>query len=556
MIGKIIGNYQITGELAQGGMGAVYRGHHLRLPREVVVKSILLDAFSPSAQAQLKARFCREACIQSQLDHPNIVRVYEFFEAEENYYLVMEYVSGMSLRDLLDKQGAPTPAQTVYLFKQVLAALDYAHNFTYVDESNNRHTGIIHRDINPANLLLDNKGRIKITDFGAVKLTGESRLTQSGFHPGTIEYMSPEQLRGWQIDARSDIYSLGVTFYEMLTGQVPFPRLAGSSDWEVRKGHIEMDPPSILKARPGVPPQLAMIILRALQKDPDARYRSATEFLATLRDYEQRFAGGKQKSQSKSGKLVQPFPAMQTMDGPKTLTFPEELPADQFTFEKAITIPVPPAEPASFPTTIPVQAPVSSPLNAVKTIGGAANVTKPFLFGRRWALTAVVTGLLLAGATLGVHLFSKQSDKSDVQAVMTKVEAIPSTTAEKPDATGEGAVNKEPPPQTTAGSAALDRAAELERQERYDEAIVAYEAYLWRNPQVSDADKVIAKIAGIRRFQRLIETAKAAAGGKSLMTARQSYTEAIQINPDSQIAKTGLAEVERRIAALPRRRRR
>src|SRR5262245_42439927 len=130
MIGKIIGNYQITGELAQGGMGAVYRGHHLRLPREVVVKSILLDSFSPSAQAQLKARFCREACIQSQLDHPNIVRVFEFFETEEKYFLMIQYVSGVSLRDLLDRQGVASPSQAVYLFKQVLSALDYAHNFT------------------------------------------------------------------------------------------------------------------------------------------------------------------------------------------------------------------------------------------------------------------------------------------------------------------------------------------------------------------------------------------------------------------------------------------
>src|SRR5215471_2001093 len=115
MIGRIIGNYQITSELAQGGMGEVYRGRHLYLPREVVVKSILLGAFSPSAQIHLKARFRREAFVQSQLDHPNIVRVYEFFASEENYYLVMEYIQGMTLRDLLARQGTPTSAQAVYL---------------------------------------------------------------------------------------------------------------------------------------------------------------------------------------------------------------------------------------------------------------------------------------------------------------------------------------------------------------------------------------------------------------------------------------------------------
>lgn len=403
MIGKIIGNYQITGELAQGGMGAIYRGHHLRLPREVVVKSILLDSFSPSARSQLKARFRREACIQSQLDHHNIVRVYEFFEAEENYYLVMEYVSGLSLRGLLDKQGAPTPAQTVYLFKQILEALDYAHNFVYVDESNNRHKGIIHRDINPANLLLDNKGRIKITDFGAVKLTGESVLTQSGFHPGTIEYMSPEQLRGWEIDARSDIYSLGVTFFEMLTGQVPFPRPEGGSDWEVRKGHIELDPPSILKLRPDVPPHLALIVSRALQKEPEARYRSAAEFLSALQNYGQR-SPARHKQHGTSGKLNQALSVTQTTAGAETIIYPEESSTDLYPFEDAITIPLSRAEPPSLSTTEPMEAQTSRSFNMAKTIAGIASVTKPILTEPRWALTAAVAGLLLV-ATLG-YLFS------------------------------------------------------------------------------------------------------------------------------------------------------
>src|SRR5262245_11278933 len=128
MSGNVIGSYEITSELAQGGVDAAQRGPPLPPPREVVVKSILLGAFSPSAQDHLRARFRREAFVQSQLDHPNIVRVYEFFAAEENYYLVMEYVSGMSLRDLLSRQGPPTPAQAVYLIKQALAALDSAHH--------------------------------------------------------------------------------------------------------------------------------------------------------------------------------------------------------------------------------------------------------------------------------------------------------------------------------------------------------------------------------------------------------------------------------------------
>jgi serine/threonine protein kinase len=544
MIGKVIGNYQITGELAQGGMGAVYRGHHLRLPREVVVKSILLDSFSPSAQAQLKARFCREACIQSQLDHPNIVRVYEFFETEENYFLVMEYVSGVSLRDLLDRQGVASPSQAVYLFKQVLSALDYAHNFTYVDESNRRHKGIIHRDLNPANLLLDSKGRIKITDFGAVKLTGESKLTQSGFHPGTIEYMSPEQLRGVELDARSDIYSVGVTFYETLTGQVPFPRPPGGSDWEVRKGHIEMEPPSIQKVRPDVSPQLAAIVMRALQKDPKARYASAAEFLATLKEHKQQHVKGKQKSRNK---LVAPaeMPTItQTASDPDEV----EITANGHPFEEAMTIPLSLNEASLSYTTTSTQAPVSSPLNPMTTSGVVASMTKPILSKREWGLTAATVAVFLATILLGAYFFLQQSEEHGMQAAMTKVEARSPEGEKAPAATDDGADIKAPTPTPAINSPALNRAREFEKQERYDRAILAYEAYLWRNQEATEAGQVVARISELRRFQQLMKEAKSAARRNKLSVAQQSYIAALEINPYSQTAKEELAKIERRIA--------
>ena len=184
MIGRQIGNYLVTSEIAQGGMGAVYRGRHQNLPREVVVKAILLSSFPPASRDHLKARFVREAYVQSQLDHPNIVRVYEFFAAEENYYLVMEFVDGMTLRDLVSRRGALPVDHAVSLLRQSLAALTYAHNFDYVDEAGNKLSGVIHRDIKPANLLIDGIGRLKLTDFGIVKLAGESGMTRTGFNPG------------------------------------------------------------------------------------------------------------------------------------------------------------------------------------------------------------------------------------------------------------------------------------------------------------------------------------------------------------------------------------
>ena len=286
MIDKLIGNYRITGELAQGGMGAVYRGRHQNLPREVVVKSILLSSFPPSAQEHLKARFVREAYVQSQLDHPNIVRVFEFFTTEENYYLVMEFIDGMSLRELIKRRGALDPAIALPLFKQALSALAYAHDFSYVDESGRRLTGVTHRDIKPANLLLDGMARLKITDFGIVKLSGESSMTKTGFNPGTVEYMSPEQIRGEVVDARSDIYSLGVTFYEALAGRLPFPPSDTGSEYEVMKGHMELAPPPLLEVRPDLPPALAELVMRALEKDPADRFQTAAEWLDAVSSYE------------------------------------------------------------------------------------------------------------------------------------------------------------------------------------------------------------------------------------------------------------------------------
>ncbi len=377
MIGKIIGNYQITSELAQGGMGAIYRGRHLHLPREVAVKSILLGSYSPSSKVQLKARLRREAYVQSQLDHPNIVRVYEFFAVRDNYYLVMEYVPGMSLRDLLARDGTPAPAQAIYLFKQALVALDYAHNFNYLDESERHNTGVIHRDIKPANMLLDTRGRLKITNFGIVKAMGEQRgmrMTQSGFHPGSVNYISPEQLLGREIDVRADLYSLGVSFYEIITGRLPFQRSAPSSDREIRKSQIEHDPIPIQDLRPDVHPQLAEIIMRSLRKKLEERFQSAATFMEALLDYEQNYAEKAQALRSPSVK-----PAQQWQE-------------DADLQEMNPTSPMAPDE----------SAPLEYP--ALDEIAPAPKLARSW---RKWLLAACGIGLLLAGTAAGAIYFSQ-----------------------------------------------------------------------------------------------------------------------------------------------------
>ncbi len=291
MIGEIVGNYRITNLLASGGMGDVYRGRHLEFPRDVVIKTIRLDNFSINLHDHLKKRFRREALIQAQLDHPHVVRVYEFIPAAANYYLVMEYVNGISLADLL-KQGPLEPKRALQIFKQALEALDYAHHhFSYEDEVGQRHTGIIHRDIKPANLLLDQTERLKLTDFGIVKLIGVSGLTRVGFNPGTIAYMSPEQLLAVdELDARSDLYSLGVTLYEMLAGRVPFEYAADGSESPIRKGHLELEPPPLTQFKPEIDETLHAIVRRALNKNRVERFQTALEFIDALEGYERRMA--------------------------------------------------------------------------------------------------------------------------------------------------------------------------------------------------------------------------------------------------------------------------
>ncbi|HKQ78612.1 MAG TPA: protein kinase [Blastocatellia bacterium] len=562
MIGRIIGNYQITSELAQGGMGAVYRGRHLHLPREVVVKSILLGAFSPSAQSHLKARFRREAFIQSQLDHPNIVRVYEFFAAEDNYFLVMEYVPGMSLRDLLSRQGAPTPAQAVYLLKQALSALDFAYNFSYLDESEHRHTGIIHRDIKPANMLLDTLGKLKLTDFGIVKVMGEETglaMTQSGFHPGTVEYMSPEQLLGHEIDIRSDIYSLGVTFYEIITGRLPFRRSATGSDWEIRKGHIELEPPPILDIRAEVPPQLAAIIMRSLRKNPDDRYQSAAEFLDTLQVYEQYFTGRESTLRSPSVRPTERQTTPLTMEAVKstlldesaTLLAPQarddspstrkphlEDEATALLKSEAATLAAAPA-PASPEPSVDKIAPRSS--------GGQS--------GRKLPLAIGGAGLLLAGTAAGAIFFSQQRPPAPApRAEAAKVGTASPTLAPSaaPASSPIARATIKPKSPATPAPAAVEKmnfklAQSLEQRESYEEAIKLYEDYLDRNPLAADANIVSSYMNELRKMQIALALGDKAMSSRMYPAARKHYLRALTLRPNSQRANDGLAEAETNI---------
>lgn len=288
----IIGSYRIGERIGRGGMGEVFRGHHTKLPREVAIKSISPRAKSHDLRA-LRHRFEREAFIQSQLDHPGIVKIYDYIVAEQTYYIVMEYVEGLSLAQLLAAEGKPLPVErALYLFDQILTAVAYAHSFTYKDQEGNAHRGIIHRDFKPANVLVTPQDRIKITDFGIVKLVGANTTDTFGTGYGSPRYVSPEQAQGLPVDQRSDIYSLGIILYEMLTGSPPFGNDAEKlTRTEILRAQVEREPRAPSSVNAEVAPEVEAIILRALAKDPASRFQTAADFLRAVRLARARDAG-------------------------------------------------------------------------------------------------------------------------------------------------------------------------------------------------------------------------------------------------------------------------
>ncbi|HSE83838.1 MAG TPA: protein kinase [Thermodesulfobacteriota bacterium] len=266
MIGKTVGSYRITEEIGNGGMGRVYKAVHVTLDRAVAMKMI-----HPGLLGNLEIinRFYKEAKIQAQLNHPNIVTVYDFLEVGSAYFIIMEYVYGESLAKILSKQGAFEAHVAVSVFLQILDGIGYAHS-----------KGVVHRDIKPNNFILT-QGFVKITDFGIAQIICDIGLNTTSRVVGTPKYMSPEQILGKRIDHRTDIYSLGVTFYEMLTGSVPFNSNDGS-DYEIKRGHVELPPPLLSEIKPDLSNELANVVQKALSKKPEERFQTADDFRLAL----------------------------------------------------------------------------------------------------------------------------------------------------------------------------------------------------------------------------------------------------------------------------------
>src|SRR5437588_6907026 len=258
------GRYRIVRKLGTGGMANVYLAEDEVLGRRVAIK-ILNDRHA--GDEQFIERFRREAKNAAALSHPNIVSIYDRGEAEGTYYIAMEYLDGRSLKELIVSRGPAPVNVAIDYVRQILAALRFAH----------RH-GIVHRDIKPHNVLVDAEGRLKVTDFGIAR-AGASQMTEAGSIIGTAQYLSPEQAKGSPVDQTSDLYSVGVVLYELLTGTVPF---GGDTPVEIAMKHLSSvpEPPSAHRAE--IPRDLDYVVMRALAKDPAERYQSAEEMSADL----------------------------------------------------------------------------------------------------------------------------------------------------------------------------------------------------------------------------------------------------------------------------------
>lgn len=297
--GQQIGDYLILQELGAGGMGKVYKVQNVISDRLEAMKVLLPDL---TRDSDLADRFLREIKVQASLEHPNIARLHTAMRADNQLLMLMEFVEGRTVESLFTPERPMPLDHAVWYCMQVLSALDYAHV-----------RGIVHRDIKPSNMMLTNQGQIKLLDFGIARVINDPSLTQTRQTVGSLFYMSPEQINGQPVDARSDIYSLGVSLYQMVTGRKPFD---GTSDFSIMAAHMQQQAIPPIQLDPSMPPMLNDVILRAIAKDVNNRFQSAAEFHAGLEGVLRAMQSGGQPA------APQPQPQPQTTPMPPPAAAP------------------------------------------------------------------------------------------------------------------------------------------------------------------------------------------------------------------------------------------
>src|SRR5579859_3571232 len=255
--GQRVGDYEVIAPLGAGGMGRVYKVRNVISNREEAMKILLPDF---AADPDLAARFMAEIRTLAGLDHPGIAQLRTAFQHNNQFVMVMEFVEGTTLEKLAEQTRIPLD-HVLDFSMQVLAALSYAHG-----------KGVTHRDIKPANIMITTHGVVKLMDFGIAKSNEDMQLTRPGTTMGSVYYISPEQVRGGTADARSDLYSFGVTLYEILTGRKPFQ---ADTSYSVLHAQLSQAPTPLIEINPEIPPQLNAIVLRAMEKQPENRFQTA-----------------------------------------------------------------------------------------------------------------------------------------------------------------------------------------------------------------------------------------------------------------------------------------
>ena len=260
MVGQNVGKYKILDKIGRGGMGTVYRAIDETLHRDVAIKVLNAELNDP----EVAKRFRAEAITVARLSHPGIATIYELFEHEGEWLMVMEFVRGETLEGMVSRMGPLSAQRAAELCMQTLAALAHAHSM-----------GVVHRDLKPANVMITENGAVKVMDFGIARVSGSEHLTNAGFMMGTPAYMAPEQVRGGEVDARADLYAMGVVFYRLTTSKLPFK---GDTAFSMVQSQVNDPPTPALSFRHDLPAWVDEVVNRALEKAPEQRFQSAAEF--------------------------------------------------------------------------------------------------------------------------------------------------------------------------------------------------------------------------------------------------------------------------------------
>ncbi len=517
-----LGRYRITGKLGAGGMGVVYLAEDSVLGRRVALKTIrLLEGTDPSTHQDLAERFLREARIVAQMDHPGIVSIYDFGTEGETAYFVLEYVAGSNLANRLEQSPKLDRAVCTRALSEAASALDYAHK-----------RGVVHRDVKPANLLLTEDGRVKVADFGIAKLSGSTTMTATGMLMGTVEYMSPEQIRGENVDGRSDQYSLAVVAYQLVTGKRPF-----QADSTITLAHMivyEKPAPASAGNQGGVTLSVDAVLARGLDKQPSARYATCGEF---VRDLEQAWLGV-------ASRVPEPAtsPAFR-----ETATVEYPLPR-QSPPAPAVANPAPPHAPPPLPMPpSPAPVPVAATPVPAATVPAASSSSKKLLWGIV-AVFLVIAGigivvLVKLGPSLIRNLMPASSETATAsQSTPTPPKAAPATSAPStPQQTAPTETPATQPPLKTppASLPGRRRASPEEEKAESDEAKSASS----KGVSAPVAAATLEKKATSGDIRTMVQTGDAFANGRGgnpdYAKAKQWYEKAASKGDAGAMARLG-----------------